>query len=287
MFFESIRKFVNGFLKADSLKQRLSRRTARLVLDRLEDRLCPTAYPYDVMAVTGTSSYSTAGVSAVGTLSNVSDASINNTGTVAFLGTINGHDTVDESTGPSANLTVLGGFSTPNLNSPQIDDNGNVIAQDQVSTPVLGLKTNIGLWQPSGVELNVDTGFSAAGDIFVLPTISPNETQFAYLDDFSSTQQLFINGIPGPTFPSGHAGIQPRIANNGGVVVQAGNTSTSPIMVFFQDGTSETIADTTTMGFTALGSHPGISADGQVVVFYGEVPDDGGSLASQLLPGPP
>lgn len=65
--------------------------------------------------------------------------------------------------------------------------------------------------------------------------------------------------------------LRPQIADDGRIVVRAGNLSTDPIMLYdFKFDNAIKIADSN-MGFTALGQSPGISDDGRIVVFYGEL----------------
>jgi len=280
MSFKSIHKFANGFLKADSPKNRRSHRKSRLVLEQLEDRLCLASAPYTYSLVAATGSTVNApgtGGASVGTLTNMSLASINDSGNVAFLGTINGFNGVDEATfsNGSVALTDLS-FTNRNFTFPQIDNNGDVIAQDQFLVSP-NLNTYIRLWQPGGPGTNftnLATGSSASNDILVVPTISPDGTQFAYEDSSSGTLYLYIgniiyeNGTPpvvnGTTlvnaFPAGSGGLRPMIANNGAVVVRDGSTTTSPIMLYQVGHTPITIADST--GFSSLGNNPGISSPG-------------------------
>jgi hypothetical protein len=103
------------------------------------------------------------------------------------------------------------------------------------------------------------------------------------LDNSSGTLSLFINGSPAHAFPAGSGGLRPQIANNGAVVVQDGSTITSPITVFQLNKTPVVIADST--DFDALGSSPGISPDGQVVVFYGDLTYSGAVAINSGQPG--
>ena len=206
----------DGSLKADS-KARLRHRWSRLALEQLEHRLCLAAdtYTYSLVAATG-STVNTPGGASVGTLTNMSLASINDSGNVAFLGTVGGFNGVDEGTfnsDGSVALTDLS-FTNRNFTFPQIDNNGDVIAQDHFLVSP-NLNTYIRLWQPSGAETNLATGSSTAGsgDILVIPTISPDGTQFAYQDNSSGSLILYINGTPAHTFPAGSGGLRPMIAN--------------------------------------------------------------------------
>jgi len=68
------------------------------------------------------------------------------------------------------------------------------------------------------------------------------------------------------------------IADNGNVVVRAGNLATSPIRLYNHTLTTATdIATVSPTTFSALGQSPGISDDGAVIVFYGVLNADPGT----------
>jgi hypothetical protein len=99
----------------------------RPILEVLEDRLCPAGpYSYTVVAQTGSTILAPNG-SSVGTLMNMSLASLNDAGQVAFLGTTNNFKGVDEWT-PAGNTITEISFPNRNFTFPQIDNNGDVIA---------------------------------------------------------------------------------------------------------------------------------------------------------------
>jgi hypothetical protein len=75
---------------------------------------------------------------------------------------------------------------------------------------------------------------------------------------------------------------RPRISDNGRIVVRAGDQPSSPIWVYGYDLTSAPPEDVAYMGgaspcFSAVGNSPGISADGQIVAFYGDLTQAGAS----------
>ncbi|HXM59921.1 MAG TPA: hypothetical protein VN950_03625 [Terriglobales bacterium] len=81
--------------------------------------------------------------------------------------------------------------------------------------------------------------------------------------------------------------LAPLIADTGYTVVRAGNANTSPIVLYSPNlKTPTTIADTTQ--FSALGESPGISRDGLIVVFAGDLTSAGtaGSKAWDKYAGP-
>jgi Repeat of unknown function (DUF5650)/Invasin, domain 3/Immunoglobulin I-set domain len=269
------------------------KRTYRPFLELLEGRLCPSVYNYGVVARTGATVNLPNGSTAAGTLTSLALASINDSGNVAFLGALGSNPPgVDEATfvgGGSVNLSLL---SVTNINSiaftsPQIDNKGEVIAQDQ-ATSATTLNSYIRTWQPNGTygsgpdaqgsfDLN-----SASGDIVLNPSISPDSKQVAYEDRVSHIVTLYINNQAAHTFPSASTGLGDVIANNGAVVVRDGSTSNSPIIQIGQ--APLTIASTAT-GFSTLGASPGISGDGQVVVFYGNLTAAGATALNAAQAG--
>jgi hypothetical protein len=80
--------------------------------------------------------------------------------------------------------------------------------------------------------------------------------------------------------------LRPQIADNGTVVVREGNTTTSPIVLLdnnLDSATAVTIASTAS--FNSLGESPGISRDGVVVAFAGDMNTTGASQW-KTNPGP-
>ena len=189
-------------------------RPIRPFLELLEDRLCPSVYNYDVVAQTGSTVNLPNSSTAAGTLTSMALASINDSGNVAFLGSLNnGYSGVDEGTfnaAGSVNLSVLS-FTTRNFTFPQIDNQGEVIAQDQYLTGAT-LNSHIRTWQTNGTygsgadaqgSLN---GSSGTGHIVLHPAISADGTQFAYQDTSSGVLSLDINDSEVMSFPSGSRG---------------------------------------------------------------------------------
>jgi hypothetical protein len=249
----------------------------RPMLEALESRLCPSdLYNYAVVAKTG-DTVPQAGTSGnAGTLLNASLASINDSGDVGFLGTYSaGPGVVEAAVGTNGSYTLSNLSLAPSSRTftfPQITNRaypitmvpGDVVAQDQI---FLGgtFASFIRTWHTNGTFSSDATGSST--DTVLLPTVSPDGKQIAYIDLFSSTDTLYINGTPAHTFPAGSGGLRPMIANNGAVVYRDGSQTTSPIRVSQVGHTVVTIADSTS--FSALGNNPGIGADGKVVGFSG------------------
>jgi hypothetical protein len=244
----------------------------RLSAERLDDRICPSSlYSYSVFAKTGDGVTPPGSGTSAGTLTNISLASINDSGNVGFLGTLNnGFSGVDEA-GLDANGNVYRSvlsFTSRNFTFPQIDNNNEIISQDLFNT-----STFIRVWSATGVGTTRASSTSSS-DILVLPAISPDGSHFAYIDVQSGTDVLEIDGSPSHTFPAGTGGLRPMIANNGAVVVRDGSTTTSPIKIFLRGHPTITVADSTR--FSLIGNNPGIDAGGNVVAFFGVLADAAG-----------
>jgi hypothetical protein len=119
------------------------------------------------------------------------------------------------------------------------------------------------------IDFSSDVAFSALDHNFngVLVQASPPYSQ--------------LNQVPLKT------PLRPLIADDSSVVVRAGNTDTSPIMLYTNNmSASLTIADTSQ--FSKLGQSPGISRDGVIVAFAGDLNSNGtmGNDAWDAYPGP-
>ncbi len=174
---------------------------------QLEARVCLTQGPYlfSAVASTGDTVYAPGtGGAAIGNLSNISLGSINDSGNVAFLGTVGGYNGVVEpvTSGGTTTLTELS-FTNRNFTFPQIDNNNDVIAQDQYLIGGSTLDTYIRLWHTDGTWTGKETGSSDSGDIDLIPVISPNGAHFAYQDNKSGSLFLMIDGSPAAVFPAG------------------------------------------------------------------------------------
>jgi hypothetical protein len=89
----------------------------------------------------------------------------------------------------------------------------------------------------------------------------------------ATTGDVFdFNILPfsGLAFPS-----RPMITDSGAILVRAGANATDPIRLYNYDFSGSTTIADGSMGFTALGRSPGISDDGRIVVFYGDLSASG------------
>jgi hypothetical protein len=215
--------------------------------------------------------------------------SINNTGLVIFVG----------QTPTGENLFVGDGTATPNpislLSSPrrffgraaQLNDLGIAIGSDHLTgSPPLyferlfnvsqGVETVIAQGGPSyefdavlgeaSININNDVVFSAlSGSNLLLVSRQANGTE--------NQIQLPANSLP-----------RPMIADNQSIVVRVGNLPASPILLLdINLLSSSSIAGGSS--YASTGNQPGISRNGRVVTFYGDLSQ---AAASQLgLPAGP
>lgn len=272
--------------------------TTRLKLERLEDRVCPTSfYDLDIIAASGGT---TQGGEQINFLS--STTSINNSGKVAFIGGLTG------STG-SGTAVLVGdqpGIAPTNIAFPvqstrdfafsQIAEDNLVVARDRVSgAPAAFLiRTWDAVNPPSFTTLvrgggNFGTQFSSV----TLPTraedggvafvgIVGSQTGLYFHSGSTDTLLLNLTGVGG--------GFRPMAANGGRVVIRAGGSATNPIALY-DPATGPIQIASGANGFASVGAAPGISDDGSIVVFYGELTRAGAeqltiSQGVQITPGP-
>jgi VCBS repeat-containing protein len=234
--------------------------------------------------------------------------SINDNGTVAFIGRIgtdidifagDGINPLIDVTSPSKRATI------GTTRALQINNLNQIVTHDfrlSGSNAVTGIR----VWDADnpGDMKTVASSSSGSFQYFSHPSINNKVTAG---DDSSFTNNIVFsanfNGagllrtpISLPSLLSGGSyneeviptPVRPMISDDdivGGVVVRFGNTTSSPIFLYKNDLSShETIANVS-MGFTNLGQSPGISDDGQIVTFYGDLSATGAATLG-LNPGP-
>ena len=215
--------------------------------------------------------------------------SINEDGTVAFVGQVSVSgvdfgDTLFLGTAGSTALTAVApnflDFSRTFDDAVQINDGNQIVAQDRFSgSPP---STYLRVWDGNNPDLYTivteATGSShdKFKEVLTDPAInSSNGVAFSALDKQ-------FNGVLGASDPpysqlnqaSLNTPLRPLIADDGSVVVRAGNTDDSPIVLYSKGLKAPlTIADAGEFG--ALGQSPGISRDGTVVAFAGDLISSG------------
>jgi hypothetical protein len=243
-------------------------------------------YKFDVVAQTGQNT-------TAGTITGFgSQPSLNDKGEVAFVGQIGGSSgALGEGVfvwNPQTNLTWItpGFLSTTRAFglAVQINNNKQVVARDRVSgSPPPSL---IRIWDGNnpGTFTTIAKAITATdpfSTVYAQPSVNNSGNVV-----FSASNQSFIdllatpNSALNPPFNELPMSVplRPMIADTGQVVVRQGNTTTSPIILFANNlstSTQITIADTTE--FNSLGQSPGISRDGVVVAFAGDMNSAGAS----------
>jgi hypothetical protein len=265
----------------------------RLSVEWLERRACPSTYNYTVIAQTGGG----LGLTALGT-----GPSINDSGQVAFVGTASdGSSGIFVGDGSSV-LDVAQAIESPNLYfqpTVQINDSGLIAAVDldSGSPPSYHLRT----WNSatSGYQIDDQAGPGTGYTSFFSTSSISNDGNLVYVGTLTGTNTVALieNGSPIATVPSPQPGLSPVIANGGIVVARLGDNTTDPAensIELFQPSQSPTVI-ASYPNFSALGASPGISENGQVVAFYGDLTSVGAANINaaqaadksvpELLPG--
>ena len=234
-------------------------------------------YDFQIIALTGQ-----AGLIGMG-----DNPSINDDGTVAFVGRLVGGEGVFIGDGSSNPISIS--FVNPQTvfgRAVQITNSHQVVARD--SRSVAPPLTFVRVWDATspGVNRVIARGGSISdpwGSVFSHPGI--NESGDVVFSALLGTSTFLVTEVPEPlgrialTIP-----LRPMIADDGRIVVKAGNQATDPIHLYdYSLATFEVIADSSK--FSVLGNSPGISDDGQIVTFYGDL-TLGGADVLMTTPGP-
>ncbi len=240
----------------------------RAAMEPLEYRFCPSTYNYQIIAQTGVN------VTGLG-----NGPSINDSGQVAFVEQFaDGSNSIFVGDGSSAPVNVSASLQNPVRtfqNAVQINDSGQIAAVDRVSgsPPSYYLR----IWNSSNDNYQVydQAGPGTNYDSFFNSDSIDNQGDVTYIAKLAGagTVALISNQNSISTLPSPQPFLNPMAADGGLVVARAdhdpSNPSQNPIDLFQPDGPVTVIASTP--DFIALGASPGISADGQVVAFYGDL----------------
>ena len=241
--------------------------------------------------------------------------SINNNGLVAFTGTnANGEGLyVGNGTVPK------GGSLFRNINPQfssdpdrmfgdyvQINDSGKVAARDQEGGSPF--RTFVRVWdaQVSNSYVTIASGGGPCdkfSEVMVCPSINnaaPSATGgqvvFSALPAAAPYTPVIATPVLGEQTSAEFSQVAesvylplPRIADSGRIVVSAATNDTAPIWAYTYDliGDPDDVAHMNIPGptFSQIGSNPGISGDGRIIAFYGNLtPGAAGPLG--LTPGP-
>jgi Ca2+-binding RTX toxin-like protein len=260
-------------------------------------------YKFDVIADANKKGWKTIG----------DNPSINDAGIVAFMAPADDISSTDIFAGPFngeaiRDITGSNSVSPNSTRAVQINNQNKIVTHDSRINAdfkaVTGIRVRYadqpGATQKESFENIVTTKEGLLGKfddfdtIFSQPSINNNgQVVFSALKDvnrlLATKASSGYNTIPLSTQSAVAA--RPMIADNGQIVVRFGNklgdgtTPPSPIKLFDYDlSKSEDIANAS-MGFTQLGMSPGISDDGQIVTFYGDL-SPAGAKTLKLDPGP-
>ena len=247
-------------------------------------------YKFDVVAKSGD-------VTAAGTFTGFGDEpSINDKGTVAFVGQIGAgnFEGVFTQDLPSQPVWITQGFSSSGRTfgrAVQINNLLQIVARDGVpGSPPPSL---VRIWQgnASGVFTTIARGGFATdpfASVFAQPGInSAGQVVFSALDQSFNSLLATPNSALNPPFNETflNTPLRPVIDDNGFVIVRNGSLDTNSIVRYDNSLVNLTsVADTTT-DFSAVGMSPGVSRDGVVVAFAGNMTAAGAALWG-TNPGP-
>jgi|SRR5579871_1641744 len=228
-------------------------------------------YEYKVMSTTGQTP-----ANANQPLSGMSPPSINQNGVVAFSATFNGGGEGVVAASPTLAQSLIS-FANPASGrifsvSAQINNANQVLASDAISGASFDR-----LWyvaKPGANQVLVRGGpgqpyFAVSGNGSVN---SSGAAAIPALDAAGNTLILSVNAgavvgqltLPANSFPF------PQITDAGNILVRFGQQPNSPIYIYNQTLTAPIVDVADGTCFNVIGNQPGISADGLIVVFYGE-----------------
>lgn len=218
--------------------------------------------------------------------------SVNDSGLVALSGSVTGGIGLFTGDGITPLRTIRATSGTFFSGFVQISNSKLLIAQSSTTAGSLFLSRfdTSQATSPATIIAGANaTGFNDFNSIYPPSSLNNNaQAAFAALNGANSN---LVTGIR-PTFsqqtlPNAAASnLRPMVADDGQVIVRAGGLSTHPIRLYNYALSSFTdIATVSANTFTALGQSPGISDDGAVVVFYGDL-TAAGATALQTTAGP-
>jgi hypothetical protein len=290
------------------------RRSRRPVLERLEERACPSFYPpatpvygFEVLAQRSRLGMTQLGEGILPTIG------FNNAGEIAILGHYHDHDSLFlVSTGNASPVDLAAGVISPGDSlGTQVGVNnlGQVLVVRSSPESNPATSSVLEFDARHGGYTTVATGGPATYDDQGNLTGSPYdfETIYPYFPAVSDGDAAFVAATIPPQqnaateyvlaspAASGTGGfdqtplfvplLRPRITNDGHVLYFDPNLSAglgkSQIVLLSPDLQQKTVIASASQGFSNLGSRPGISDDGTIVVFYGELSAEGASQLTQ------
>jgi hypothetical protein len=289
-----------GISRRYQKRGRRARKTrALLTFERLEGRWCPSDfYTYTLIAKTGQQDQKGATLTGI-----APDPSINDAGQVAFVGDYaNGQGILVGDGNTLTNINPSFSHTANRTFSPfvEINNSNQVAAIDRyagdASSYLRTWSTTTDSHQDDAIGGEPSSPFDA---ILASPAINDsgltifpasqsggaNQPDTVSLNEHAAGDAVnTVTPLPIPPLTSPQA-LRPQVDENGDVVVQEGNSAISPIVLYenTQGGAFVRVPIAQTgvpYRFSALGQSPGISDDGQIVVFYGIDANGPGIFAS-------
>lgn len=199
--------------------------------------------------------------------------SINAAGNVVVVAlTASGEALIGRAPTAPPQLVGFGPGPTRFFDFPQINDSSQVVAVDRV-----GLNRLLRRWSFSGGSLGTfacTTGLTCTNNGFdaVLLPFQADDSDVSFIGLVGADTNLYLDSGFGPveilTVTGG--GLRPMIGDTGKVVIRTGTAATSSEIVY-RDGFFPTVIASTADGWNELGAAPGVSDDGQLVAFYGDL----------------
>jgi len=256
------------------------------LIEQLEPRrLLSTAYSYAIVAE-NTGAYASFG----------NGPGINDSGTVAFVGKQTVGDGVYVGSGAVPATLVTSQFSGDSSRTfnqtAQINNTGQIAAQQRLAgSTIRSFIFNVDSTNPGSATQLASGDGGGTGDfsgVNPFPSINNNGAVIFGAFDVGNgpTQRYLVAGTSGTGFATSNVTgtPQPMVADNGNVVAKSGNAANSPIRLY--DSSLGVIGNINPGDFfNVLGAAPGISDDGSVVAFYGELPFGNIDIGTNSGPG--
>ncbi len=227
-----------------------------------------------------------------GIFSALGEPSINDYGLCAFMGQTSIGQTIWTSDGNMHPLVDINpGSGNPGTvffdQQMQINTNNQVVARDSIS----GTSSNVRIWNANATDSFTYLARAGSGQpfngTFGAPSINKSGGAVLAVISGSQTELVEFAGGVKNTFGINTGTPQPVIATNGSMVITTTNRGTGlNQVILFQNSFSSqtTIADGT--NFSYLDTAPGLSPDGNVVVFQGTLTAAGATnLGTTAGPG--
>lgn len=277
---KSLAKRTSRIEQAFMLLARILAATFFLASMPISSVVAGSLYKFEVIAKTGQ-----AGITGI-----QDSPSINDFGLVAFSGSLAGGTSIFVADGTADPKNITPGFVSPNRSfsrSVKINNNYQVLSQELVTGPL----TLIRLWD--GTKTNTFTtlvrgqsGKPPGYDydaVFSFPSVNNNnQVVFSALDGAQSL--LVTKSLIGYDEVPFSGLVRPMIADDGHIIVKIGSAANDPIRLYQKDLSLVATVANSTM-FTVLGRSPGISGDGRIIVFYGDLTAAAATVLN-TTPGP-